>query len=366
VLLLVYHREWLEDIAFAWNVLADVAGSGGWEVVVATWGALDIEGRDVTAVGAHHRRPFAQATTPDVTVTVDPDVVWTPWGVDGEHWDVFFALVEGRHHTESPFLSEVDDKAALEVCLREYEAHSGRRVARPLTLLPDERLADSPLADHARVIVKPVRGGKCEGIEIVDPATLEGHLREAARGERHPFVVQELVDDVFLHEGRRWDVRYYAGAVSLVPLRCSAYREGIVRIAGARDGDGLAGWLTGGSFRGGRGMEIWDMHLSEMWHEVELRNGPIPGMWEQVEELVRDVFAAVARRARRSPAVRHTLCLGGFDLIVERTGEGCCVKLLEINSHPGMFEWDPALNPPMLPAFATWFRDVADVVAATP
>lgn len=365
--LLIYPESWLPLIGREWGPLSTAACEVGFQAIVAHWGALAVEDGAVTAHECLMRRPGDDDIRVHTEVVFSPDVVLTTWGVEWEHTDLFEEVIasSGSYHSEYPLLAWLDGKCELELCLRNYEERTGISVSRPHTLVSGEISEEATPGDEL-VIVKPSRSGKCRGIDIVPRTAVASLAREVAGGSRPPFVVQDLVNDVFLYEGRRWDLRVQAMATSLAPLRHRVYREGVARTAAvtSRPGSGrLEEWLNGTSFREDRHLLTEDLPATQMLGYVEREHIPLGDFWARVDDLVRHVFAAIALYAEDSPnRLDHAFLFPGFDLIVGRRGDrDYDVTLLELNSHPGL-DWEPHISSRLAPLYRAWFVDLLALV----
>jgi hypothetical protein len=363
IVLLIYPEQWLERRRKEWGPLAAAASAVGFHAIVAPWEALTLEDGAVTA-----RDVLVQwCAAPDIRHTArlafSPDVVLTTWGVQWDRQGMFDEMLATSrcYHSESSLLSWLDGKCELELCLREYEAATGASIPRPHTLVCDEIAARDAAGGDELVIVKPSRGGQCKGIEIVPRCAVASLAAEAAAGTRPPFVVQTLVDDVFLYKGRRWDMRIHAMATSLSPLAYRTYPEGVAKTTGvvARPGSArLDEWLNAESHLEGV-QRAENLSVSEMLRYVEREYLRLPGFWARVDELVGNVFRSIAHSAQRWPRrLDREVLVPGFDLIVERRGEEDYeVKLLELNSHPGL-GWEPRISACLALQFRAWFGDL--------
>lgn len=361
--LLIYPESWLERRRIEWAPLAAAAAAAGFRAIVAPWDALVVADGAVSARECMVQRSAAGDLAPERAVSFLPDVLLTTWGVDWEHQGLFDDIVaaSGCRHSESALLAWLDGKCELELCLRSFEARTGATVPRPPTLVSGEISADPPGPGDELVIVKPSRSGQCRGIEIVPRHAVAAMAAEAAAGARPPFVVQSLVGDAFLYEGRRWDLRVHAMATSLSPLECRLYREGVAKTTGsaARAGSGrLEEWLNAESYLEGV-QTAENLSVTEMLGYVEREYHALPDFWPRLEELVRDVFGSIALYAEDWPRPPgRSFLFAGFDLIVERSGDrDFALRLLELNSHPGL-GWEPRITSCLAPHYRAWFGDL--------
>lgn len=86
---------------------------------------------------------------------------------------------------------------------------------------------------RALYIVKPARGSQGQGIRLFGAAHLAAQLQkpEFLRALRSPLVVQPYLREPLLHNQRKWDVRTYVLATSVLPMRLYLFSEAIVRFA---------------------------------------------------------------------------------------------------------------------------------------
>lgn len=372
--LLIYPASWLARRRGEWAPLAAAAAAAGFRAVVAGWDALAVGDGAVRARECLVQTRPAGDPVAGGEIAFSPDVVLTTWGVDWDHQGLFDAIVavSGCRHSESTLLAWLDGKRELELCLRGYEARTGASIPRPRTLLSEEISADHPGPGDDLVIVKPSRGGQCRGIEIVPRGAVAAMVGEAAAGARPPFVVQPLVEDVFLYDGRRWDMRVHAMATSLSPLEYRLYPEGVAKTAGALARPGSARpeeWLNAESYLEGV-QTAENLALTQMLGHLARTHAPLAGFWRRLDELVRDVFLSIALFAERWPhPLGRAFLFAGLDLIVERRGtRDYELRLLELNSHPGL-GWEPGITSRLAPHYAAWFADLlalADPGAGAP
>jgi len=370
-LLLVFPEPWLEVRSLEWGQLSEAAGRAGFTVAITHWDALDNEGSVVRARGSRLRHPGAASIQRGVDVALTPTVLLTTWGVDQGYRDIFDDIVTRSrcYHKESPTLARLDDKSELERCLRRYEARGGQRIPRPRTVLSEEVSNQDSEPGDERVIVKPSRGGQRRGVEIVDRGDIADMAREATAGVREPFVIQELVGDTFLYEGRRWVLRIHAMAMSLSPLEYRLYREGdatTMQADATADGALPDEWLNPETSSEGI-PQSEALRMSEMLRYIEREHYPLKAFWDRADDLVGHLFASMAEyqaeeqsgyAAEERRWIDRAVLYPGLDLLVERHGtDDYQLKLLEVNSHPGLGR-PPHLRAAMVSYYQAWFEDL--------
>jgi hypothetical protein len=86
---------------------------------------------------------------------------------------------------------------------------------------------------------------------------------------------------------------------------------------------------------------------------------PLEEFWSRIDEVVGHVFSAMALEAKNQHLPHNrSFMYPGFDFIVQRDGKaGYKVKLLEINSHPGL-GWEPLIMDALAPQLRFWFAEL--------
>eukprot|EP01137_Pigoraptor_chileana_P009711 Opistho-2@58366 len=78
-----------------------------------------------------------------------------------------------------------------------------------------------------KYIVKPTNSGAGRGIFVVDSA-------DPLKRIRHDLIVQPYLNNPYLIDGYKFDLRTYVLVTSISPLRIYMYKEGLVRFASSR------------------------------------------------------------------------------------------------------------------------------------
>ena len=88
-------------------------------------------------------------------------------------------------------------------------------------------------SEVASYIVKPSRGSQGQGIRVLSASALAARVLAppVLRSIRTPLVVQPYLRSPMLHTGRKWDLRTYVLATSVLPMRVYVFAEAIVRYA---------------------------------------------------------------------------------------------------------------------------------------
>jgi hypothetical protein len=109
----------------------------------------------------------------------------------------------------------------------------------PCWVLPaDSALLSGHLVSRTgsdRFIVKPARGSQGQGIKVFNTSFIQRRLLNPniLNLIKVPIVVQPYLAHPLLHRGRKWDMRTYVIATSVLPMRLYLFSEAIVRYAAA-------------------------------------------------------------------------------------------------------------------------------------
>jgi hypothetical protein len=366
VLLFIFYQEWLLPRRKEWGPLSSAAGDAGFLVIVAEWEKLIPESGGVKADEALVYQPESGEFELREDFVFTPAVVMTTWGNSG-YSELFRDIIsQGAYNSEYALIAKLDGKCELERCLRDYELSTGYSVSRPKTFLSEELFEDNiSRIDKEFVIVKPSHSGQCKGIEIVPRDSLIALAKEVSEGNRPPFVAQELIEDFFLYKNRRWDIRVNVLATSLIPLQYHLFPQGVAKTTGMAVNPGsiaLEEWLNAESFLEGK-HHAENLSMTEMLDYIALEYRPLQDFWSQIDEVIGHVFSAIALQAKKEnlPIIRSFM-YPGFDFIVQRDKTtGYKVKLLEINSHPGL-GWEPHIMNALAPQFRFWFSELQKLV----
>ncbi len=365
-ILLIFPKEWLPQRRKEWEPLSIAAAEAGFNAIVTDWDSLLPGEEDVKASQCMVMFRCKDCFESKQNFFFNPNIVMTTWGVvEYRHRELFNKIIDksNSYFSEVDLIGYLDSKCELEKCFRNYELKSGCKVSRPPTFLYDEIHKNDAISKEEMVIVKPDRSGQCKGIEIVSPSTVFKFAQDVENGIRKPFVVQHLVDNKFLYEGRRWDIRIHLLITSLLPLRYHIYHEGIAKTTGAVARPGsmcLEEWLNAESFLEGI-QKAENISIHEMLSYIGMKYTPMHDFWEKVDDILHHLSAGIALYAEEG----HLLLDKGFlfpgiDLIVGTLGDREYeVKLLEINSHPGL-GWKPYSL--ALPTYRSWFKDLIKLI----
>ncbi|MGO9080699.1 MAG: hypothetical protein ACLQDY_16910 [Streptosporangiaceae bacterium] len=241
-----------------------------------------------------------------------------------------------------------DAKHGLEFTLRRYGRLTGRDVRRPQTV--SCVFAQVPLVlgalgrEGADCIVKPTDGGRGRGLQVVPHG---GSWSAASSSSR--YVVQELVRDPLLLDGRKLD------------LRCHVLIDA--------DSRARSGWVPPILARHGQTPYRRGTHDSENLnfsyrpsHAPRSRIAPLddyaefaPSLRQAISaeakrisaELTASYFACRRRRADGRPLVRNRVFLWGLDVGLTSAHDGVRALLLENNVRPQLLRGEPGCDAAM-------------------
>lgn len=372
--LFLFSEEWLPRRRDEWEPLSLAAWQAGFDAVVTHWNAVSTS-HGVVTVREGWRRSGGSAEagylTPVAHLQMTPGLVMTTWGVERRYRQLYESILEvtSACHQFVTIFSRFTRKASFELCLRDYERRTGALVSRPTTLISDElgdrRNLQQIAGDH--VIVKPSRGRQCQGIKIVPRSELKQMATVSPSGPRAPFVVQELVSEQFLYEGRRWDMRVHVLATSLSPLRYRLLREGIAKTTAEPMVPGSTRpeeWLNADSLLKNI-VPAENMPLSKMLEYTEAHYWRLNDFWCELNDVVRQTFECIAAVAEDEGFdLGRAFMFAGLDLIVEKLKDSYAIRLLEVNQYPGL-GWSPAVSSALLGSYRDLFDDLRVLVART-
>eukprot|EP01137_Pigoraptor_chileana_P029863 Opistho-2@15650 len=101
---------------------------------------------------------------------------------------------------------------------------------RALETYANAKQAETPVGETLKWIVKPTDRGAGIGIYVVDSLQPLDELRK----EGAFLIVQPYMNDPYLIDGYKFDLRTYVLVTSISPLRIYMYKEGLVRFASSR------------------------------------------------------------------------------------------------------------------------------------
>jgi hypothetical protein len=206
----------------------------GFRVIVTSWKSIE-----PSNTGAVIRKGWQVSESGDesaiVRQLVVPDVVIHRKLVWGQSEKLLMHLVGTTECVCSyhPEWKPIGNKWVIEECFVAADQF-GTVVPRPITyLVPKAHILTvlEPVGHHKPLIFKPADASLCEGIVLSSPLDFTAVAEMVHRTRWPQYVVQEVVPNPLLYNGRRFDLRVYALVTSFRPLRFILSREGVARIA---------------------------------------------------------------------------------------------------------------------------------------
>ena len=268
-----------------------------------------------------------------------------------------------------PCWKAISQKWVAEVCLR-----AAADVPRPPTYLVKTGAINTVLSrvgETSPLIFKPSTGSMCKGIQLSTPETFSRVAGAVGRSSRQ-YVVQRLVQNPVLYQGRKFDFRVFVVVTSMRPLRLHLCREGVVRLAARRfdprrQRDGLRE-LTGCSYRKRRRVPIHNTTTSRLLAHLRARGMQVGDFWERLDNLVRAVFVRLSRHPAldRVPDIERRFYLGGLDVMMAGRGDSYELLFLETNYYPQLNSWGARVDRGLRTAHRQWLAEIhQDVVDRT-
>jgi glutathione synthase/RimK-type ligase-like ATP-grasp enzyme len=235
-------------------------------------------------------------------------------------------------------------KDRLEMALRWWSRQTGIAIRRPRTVVVTEANVPIALEAFARhgqsAYVKPATGARAEGLHIV-PAG-EQVRRIWPKGT---YVVQQLVDDPYLSQGRKLDLRAYVLMDTASRARSRLLPTILVRRA-------LASWklgveiaeITNTSFKQRLGLPPHIQRLDQDPHIPESEKREIHRSVDRLTEDMLDAVFAWRRGQAHSPLATQRVLLWGIDILLQRTENSIESILIEVNIYPQLYRGDAACD----------------------
>ncbi len=212
----------------------------------------------------------------------------------------------------------------------------------------DQMIADvKDRYSKKQFILKPTDRGEGNGIIVMDSFRKLPNWK-AEFPDNDEVIVQTYLDNPFLINGRKWDMRTYVLVTSIHPLRVYMYRNGLVRFASSRydadakDGGKKTAYLTNTSINKKTGAAVDDLTWPyyQVWAYLKQIGIDPAVLWERIENaVVRVLLASEPAFLRRFKALRNDfMCsncyqLLGVDVIVD--GD-LSPRIIEVNGEPSM------------------------------
>jgi hypothetical protein len=240
-----------------------------------------------------------------------------------------------------------DAKHGLEFTLRKYERLGGQAISRPLTYCT--RATQMPIVVRSmetkglHCIVKPTHGSLGGGLQTISPGSSGGLVFSSGR-----YVVQELVRDPLLSDGRKVDLRCHllidpeqrdaSGWVPPILTRIA----GVPYLRGVRDAENLN--LT---YQRNRGLRPVIVPLPDaVMLSAELRD-EIQNEVRKLSSQLIDAYFSLRADIREQGEIGRRVFLWGFDVALARPNGQLRVYLLENNTRAQLYREDPLCDQAM-------------------
>lgn len=196
-------------------------------------------------------------------------------------------------------------------------------------------------------ILKPTDRGEGNGIVVMDSYRKLPNWK-ADFPQNDEVVVQTYLNNPFLIQEKKWDMRTYVLVTSIHPLRVYMYRDGLVRFASskydasAKDGGKKTAFLTNTSVNKKTGINVDELTWSYTRTWEYLKNiGVEPNvLWDRIEKaIVKVLMSSEPAFLRRFKSLRNDYqcsnCyqLLGVDVIVD---DDLIPRVIEVNGEPSM------------------------------
>ena len=243
------------------------------------------------------------------------------------------------YHPELRFLGT---KWGSEQCLQEAE-ENGINVARPETFLVPKGEIASRLRVIGRkhpLIFKPAEGFQGRGILVSTPEDFDSVARQVEQAPEPRFVVQRIVENPILLDGKRFDIRVYALVTSFAPLRYEVYAGGMARVAAkavpASGGADLLSTITNCDFRIRLGESLENLTLPQLLGTLRALGWDVQDFWPKVEDLIGKLFEAFAawKPLLRIPDLSRHFLIAGVDLLLTEV-KGAVEPVFIESNHSG-------------------------------
>lgn len=261
-----------------------------------------------------------------------------------------------------PCWKPIGQKWIFESCFQTAE-QSDLKIARPRTyLVPKANIWEtlSSIGKCRPLIFKPSDASLCDGILLSSPSDFDTVCEEVCRSKWARYVVQDLVGETLLYNGRRFDLRIYALVTSFHPLHLEIPRDGVARLAAKPydlryPTDPLA-VITGCTYRKRREVSTENLSIGDLLKYLAAGGMDMSDFWINVESLLRSVFTALASAA---PLVNATdlegrFYLAGVDVLMIPRGKSYSLLFLETNYVPDLVGWGSAVDAQLRPLHKRW------------
>lgn len=238
-----------------------------------------------------------------------------------------------------PEIAYINSRWGAELCLRAGDAQ-GISVLRPETFLFPNEISTrlEKLSRQNRLAFKPPDDSGGHGVMVAD----EGQYAEAARasldGSEARFVVQPLVENELVIEGRKYELSLYAFLKNFRPLSFSLCPEAIVRaVPPLRNMDSTHDPFsmipTFGNGAQPSNDSASEMTLAQFTRSLAAVGFQTEGLWERVERMAARLFQCFAQwpPLMADPDAHRLFLLTRLDVMLVNGADG--IEPLFVGSH---------------------------------
>lgn len=194
-----------------------------------------------------------------------------------------------------------------------------------------------------KLIIKPSSGAR--GIWIIHstPTTINKTIEKITNSCCSKYVIQDLIENPILYEGKKNDLRVFALVTSFQPLKFKIYKEGLVRIAAKKysrenSHDPLIS-ITGTSFQMRQSIKPETITITKLLKYLKKRGYEIEGFWIEVKKLLEKVFKCLVNYCIKNKVnFANRFYFSGIDLMLEKTNNSYRILFIETNYTPSLRE----------------------------
>jgi len=349
------------------------AAVAGFSVIVTCWQNIE-----PSEAGASIRQGWEVGATngeesPILAQHVVPELLFHRKLISGHSEEMLERLVRytGCLCSYHPGWKPIGQKWIQECCFLTSDS-AGLVVPRPRTyLFPKDRIQESlAFVGHRKALIfKPSAASLCEGILLSSPSDFSVVTQMVRRTRWPQYVVQEIVPDTVLYNGRRFDLRIYALVTCFRPLQLMVPREGVVRIAAKpydqrAPADSLS-VLTGSTNRSRLLGWADNISVTDLLNHLTSEGLDVGNFWTNVDSLLRSAFGALADYPPLLAArdLEGRFYLAGVDLLMVKRDDSYSLLFLETNYTPDLARWGPTVDPQLRFGHQQWLSHLAQLVS---
>jgi hypothetical protein len=364
VILFVYRRA--RDISLAAASHLWLARQVGFRPIITDWSAIRFVDQGITLANGQEIVARGDVRIVSNTELITPAIIFHRSFVHASSEHTLTELARALPNSRLSYIPPwklISSKWDGEILLQNNESPT-HPVTRPKTYLIAND-AGHTLASIGRtrpLIFKPVGGWECWGISISTPLTFDLKTQELVASTWSRYVAQEVVDDVILLEGNKFDVRIYVLVTSFQPLTMTVFREGIARIAArpyrGENTDDLITMLTGSAYRERNGQYVDNILFTQLLPLLASHGYKVSDIWTEIDTLLTNAFSCFARCPQlvQSPLLSRAFYFVGVDLLLCQRDGHIKPVYLEANYAPSLNGWGASIDKQLHPLHRAWLE----------